>query len=69
VTVWPYVAVPALRLLLPKLRPGAVVVTDNTISAAQGYAELLQVLRSPDGPFRSVTLPFNGGLEFSVYDP
>ena len=67
--VWSYMALPALKMVLPNLRPGALVVTDNVVSSAQGYAELFKVLRDPGGPFRSVTLPFKGGLEMSVYDP
>lgn len=67
--VWPYVALPALKLLLPKLRPGALVFTDNVVQAAEGYGDLLQVLQDPNGPFRTVTLPFKGGLGMSVYVP
>lgn len=62
-------ALPALNLVLPKLRPGAVVITDNVISSADGYEDLLKVLRAPTGPFQSVTLPFKGGLEMSIYAP
>ncbi|KAF2100561.1 putative O-methyltransferase [Rhizodiscina lignyota] len=67
--IWPYVALPALELLLPKMRDGAIVVTDNTISSAEGYSDLLKALRDEKGPFQSVTLPYSGGLEFSVYKP
>lgn len=67
--VWPYVALPALELLLPKLRDGAIVVTDNTISSGERYSDLLNLLRNGNGPFESVTLPYTGGLEFSVYKP
>jgi predicted O-methyltransferase YrrM len=67
--VWPYVALPALKLLLPRMRPGAVVVTDNVIHSAAGYKDLFEVLRDPNGDFRSVTLPYSGGLEMSVYWP
>lgn len=67
--VWPYVALPALKLVQPRMRPGSVVFVDNTISSEKGYKELLSVLRDPNGPWRSVTLPFSGGLEMCVYDP
>lgn len=64
--VWAYVALPALKLLLPRMRDGCVVVTDNTIKSAVDYTDLLKVLRE-DEQFQSVTLPYTGGLEFSVY--
>jgi hypothetical protein len=51
------------------LRDGAVVVTDNVIKSAQDYTDLLKLLRDDNGPFQSVTLPYSGGLEFSVYKP
>ncbi|KAK5059739.1 hypothetical protein LTR84_009622 [Exophiala bonariae] len=68
-SIWPHVALPALKYVIPHLRPGAVVLTDNTISSAESYRELLAVLRNADGPFTSTTLPFKGGFEFSVYQP
>jgi predicted O-methyltransferase YrrM len=67
--VWPYVALPALQKVLPKLKPGSVVVTDNSLSSSVGYKELLEILRDPKGQFVSVTLPYKGGLEMSVYTP
>ncbi|KAF2759668.1 S-adenosyl-L-methionine-dependent methyltransferase [Pseudovirgaria hyperparasitica] len=67
--IWPYLAMPALELLLPQLNYGAVVVTDNVVHAAEGYSDLLGFLRGPEGPFESVTLPYHGGMEFSVYMP
>ena len=69
ILVWPSVALPALKAVLPKLKPGAVVLTDNTISSGPRYQELLSVLRNPNGDFRSTTLPFNGGFGMSVYMP
>ncbi|KAH7121293.1 O-methyltransferase [Dendryphion nanum] len=67
--IWPPVALPALKAVLPKLKPGALVVTDNTIASESRYGELLTLLRDPEGDFRSTTLPFKGGLEVSVYLP
>lgn len=68
-SVWPPVALPALKAVLPKLKPGALVLTDNTIASESRYQELLSVLRDPDGDFRSTTLPFKGGFELSMYLP
>ncbi|KIX08886.1 uncharacterized protein Z518_03543 [Rhinocladiella mackenziei CBS 650.93] len=67
--IWPYVALPALQLIMPRLRRGAIILTDNIIQAAEGYGDLIQVLRNPAGPFRSVTLPYKGGMELSIYSP
>lgn len=43
--------------------------TDNTISGAEGYKDLLAYLRAPDSGFRNMTLPFTNGFEMSVYMP
>ncbi|KPI37266.1 uncharacterized protein AB675_1427 [Cyphellophora attinorum] len=67
--IWPYVAVPALKLVQSRMRRNSVVFVDNTISSREGYQELLSILRNPSGPWRSVTLPFSGGLEMAVYQP
>ncbi|PWY74204.1 hypothetical protein BO83DRAFT_311867 [Aspergillus eucalypticola CBS 122712] len=67
--IWTPLALPTLKTVLPRLRHGAVVLTDNTISGAQGYADLLSFLRSPENGFRNMTLPFTNGFEMSVYLP
>jgi hypothetical protein len=46
-----------------------VIVVDNTISAAKGYAELLSYVRDPEGPFTTITIPYKDGLELIVYKP
>jgi hypothetical protein len=53
----------------PHLRHGAVVLTDNTISGANGYADLLEYLRNSENGFQNMTLPFTNGFEMSVYMP
>jgi len=65
VDIW-HVALDALELISPALRPGAVVVTDNTISSAEGYQPYFEFLNDPANKFRTMTLPFSGGLEFTV---
>lgn len=62
-------ALPTLKVVQPKMRPGAVVITDNTIGSAKGYEELLNYLRGPEGKFINLTLPYHKGLEMSVYLP
>jgi predicted O-methyltransferase YrrM len=64
--VWSPVALPALKLLEPRMRSGAVVIIDNTIGSAKGYADLLAHLRSPNSGYTSITLPYSKGLEMCV---
>ncbi len=65
----PPLALPTLKLIQPRLRPGAVVLTDNTISSAEGYKDLLNYLRAEGSGFANMTLPFTNGFEMSVYMP
>ena len=65
VDIW-NVALDALELVAPALRPGAVVITDNTISNAEGYQPYFEFLNDPTNRLRTMTLPFEGGLEFTV---
>lgn len=65
VDIWTPMALPALRLVTPKLREGALVVCDNVVSGRRLYADYLSHVRDPQGPFRSVTVPGQGGLEIS----
>jgi len=51
-------------VLLPRLRPGAVICTDGERS--EGYAALFEVLDDPAHGFRTMTLPFEGGLQLTV---
>lgn len=60
---------PALELVLPKLRYGAVVIVDNTIGSAKRYEELLGFMRAPGSGFINLTLPYTKGLEMSLYVP
>ncbi|KAI9760960.1 MAG: hypothetical protein M4579_001336 [Chaenotheca gracillima] len=61
--IWTPLALPTLKLVQPKMRAGAVVIIDNTISSAAGYKELLKYLRDPESGFKNLTLPFSNGLE------
>ncbi|KAJ9250133.1 hypothetical protein DTO207G8_6269 [Paecilomyces variotii] len=67
--IWSTLALPTLKTVLPRLRHGAVVLTDNTISGSEGYADLLGYLRNPENGFQNMTLPFTNGFEMSVYLP
>ncbi|UKZ76936.1 hypothetical protein TrVFT333_004651 [Trichoderma virens FT-333] len=64
--IWAPVALPALKLLEPRLRSGAVVIIDNSISSATRYKELFDHLRSPTSGYTNLTLPYSNGLEMCV---
>jgi predicted O-methyltransferase YrrM len=64
VDIWITLARPALELVTPYLKLGATVVCDNTEQHRSDYADYFEFLRA--NGFRTVTLPFNGGLELSV---
>jgi predicted O-methyltransferase YrrM len=64
--VWGHVVRPVLDLVAARLRPGAVICTDNTASARQGYADLFEIIGDPAKGFRTMTLPFEGGFEMTV---
>ena len=64
--VWAEMARPALQLIAPRLRPGAVVCADNTVSWAPSYAAYFAFVNDPANGFRTMTLPFDGGFEMTV---
>jgi predicted O-methyltransferase YrrM len=64
VDIWIPMARLALELVAPHLRPGAIVVCDNTDQEHDAYADYFAYLESAG--FRTMTLPFAGGLEMSV---
>jgi predicted O-methyltransferase YrrM len=57
---------PALELVARHLRPGAIVICDNTEQHRAAYADYFAFISDPVQHFRTMTLPFNGGLEMSV---
>jgi predicted O-methyltransferase YrrM len=64
--VWLPMARPALELVAPHLRPGAVVICDNTEIDRREYSDYFAFINDPAKGFRTMTLPFSGGLEMSV---
>jgi predicted O-methyltransferase YrrM len=65
--IWAPVALPTLKILLPKLRIGAAVFADNTTAPANRYAELFDFVRDPANGFQSVTFPFSHGFDMYVF--
>jgi len=68
VDIWIPMARPALELVAPHLRRGAVVTCDNTGREDEriAYADYFAFINDPAQGFRTMTLPFSGGLEMSV---
>jgi len=66
VDIWVAMARSALEAVFPHLRPGAIVVCDNTRHFRAEYADYFAFLEDPANGFRTMTLPFDGGLELSV---
>lgn len=64
--IWTEMARPAIELIGPHLRPGAVVIADNTTQFADAYGDYFAYLNDPASRLRTQTLPFAGGLEFTV---
>jgi len=66
IDIWTPMACPALSLIVPRLREGAVVICDNTQQFRDAYREYFEFVRDPRNGLRTMTLPFDGGLEFTV---
>ncbi len=65
IDIWTPLARPALEHIAPKLRPGAVVICDNTGAYRDHYEDYFAFITSHGG-LRTMTLPFPGGLEMTV---
>jgi predicted O-methyltransferase YrrM len=64
--IWVEMARPALELIAPHLRRGAIVCADNTTAAARAYPAYFEFVNDPANGFRTMTLPFDGGFEMTV---
>ncbi|OBT66483.1 hypothetical protein VE03_03617 [Pseudogymnoascus sp. 23342-1-I1] len=67
--IWTPMALPTLKIIQPRLRRGAVVIADNVVMSKILYKEFLTYVRSPENGFKTMTVPYSGGLEVSVYLP
>lgn len=64
--IWTEMARPAIELIHPHLRPGAVVVADNTERVRHSYRHFFAFVNDPANGLATMTLPFSGGLELVV---
>ena len=62
---WKGLYLPVLRLLEPRLTPGALVVADDTISMAAEMTDYLSYVRDPAHGYLSVSFPESDGLEIT----
>ena len=65
VDIWE-VALPALERVSSSLRPGAIVVCDNTAEEIDEYRDYFEFVNDPRNRFRTMTVPFEGGFELTV---
>jgi predicted O-methyltransferase YrrM len=66
IDIWTPMARPALELVARRLRKGAVVICDNTEQFRDAYRDYFEFVDNPANHLRTMTLPFKGGLEFTV---
>jgi predicted O-methyltransferase YrrM len=64
--IWTPLARPAIELVGPHLREGAIVIADNTDTYRIAYGDYFDWINDPANGFSTMTLPFDGGLEMSV---
>jgi predicted O-methyltransferase YrrM len=62
---WKNLYLPVLRLLEPRLTPGALVVADDTVSMAAQMADYLVYVRDTGRGYLSIAFPESDGLEIS----
>ncbi len=66
IDIWTPMARPALELVAPHLRPGAIVLCDNTTQFRDAYRDYFEFVNDPANCLRTTTLPFEGGFELTV---
>ena len=63
---WIPLARPIVEMLKSNLRPGALVLCDNTGQFRTEYRDFLEYVRDPSNGFLTIHLPFRGGLEVAM---
>ncbi|HVM97370.1 MAG TPA: class I SAM-dependent methyltransferase, partial [Candidatus Acidoferrales bacterium] len=58
IDIWTPMARPALELIAPALRPGAIIVSDNTTQFRDAYRDYFDFVNDPKNGLRTMTLPF-----------
>jgi predicted O-methyltransferase YrrM len=70
VDLWKDLYVPCLEAFYPKLRPGAIIVSDNMIEPASAREDVMRYRHAIRGMAKmtSILVPVGSGLEISRYD-
>ena len=63
---WKLMYLDVLKLLMPNLRQGAVVLADDVTLFPVDVAAYLDYVRDPTNGFVTATLPLGDGIEYSV---
>ena len=63
---WKLMYPDVLKLLMPSLRQGAVVLADDVTLFPDDVASYLDFVRDPANGFVTATLPLGDGIEYSV---
>jgi len=66
---WKDLYLPIIKMLAPRLRPGAVVLSDNIHTFKRTLAPYVAYMEDIKNGFQSVTLPLSDGLQYSVRLP
>jgi predicted O-methyltransferase YrrM len=66
IDIWTPISRPALELVAPVLRRGAIVMCDNTTQFREPYKDYFEFVNDPKNELRTLTLPFEGGFELTV---
>ncbi len=64
--IWTEAVMPAMTAIAPRLRAGSLIVADNTAQSRRGYEAWFAYIADPKNRLRTMTLPFDGGLELTV---
>ncbi len=64
---WKDLYVPVAKMMEPGLRPGSLVLADNIHTFPAEMKSYLDYISRSGGPYQSVTLPFESGLQYSLY--
>jgi predicted O-methyltransferase YrrM len=62
---WKDLYLPVLRLLEPRLTPGALILADDSVSQSADMPDYLSHVRNPNNGYLSVTFPESDGLEIT----
>jgi len=62
---WKNLYLPVLRMLEPRLTPGALILADDTVSMAAEMADYLSYVRDPAHGYLSIAFPESDGLEIT----